>query len=202
MYGDNIYFGGDPFHEGGQTAGIDVTKAASEIYRNMNENNLMHSQWVLQAWQNNPRRELLAGISKGDAVVLDLWAESGPQWGGVESSWKREEGFLGHDWVWCSVPNFGGNVGMYGKLGAIAHDVSEALHEYAHKEWAGLLTDFYLPRWEIFIRRQKEILNGHEVASIDWYAWEEKWTKRHNHFASLSKGDPVLTAAKMFEKYR
>ena len=31
-------------------------------------------------------------------------------------------------------------------------DPSTDLHDYASKEWSGLLLDFYLPRWEMFVR--------------------------------------------------
>lgn len=34
------------------------------------------------------------------------------------------------------------------------------LHDYAHREWGGLLADFYLPRWEMFISKLTAELKG------------------------------------------
>lgn len=52
------------------------------------------------------------------------------------------------------------------------------LHEYAHKEWSGLLSDFYKPRWEMFIEYLKQKLEGKNVQEPDYYSFEEAWTKK------------------------
>ncbi|QZT37315.1 alpha-N-acetylglucosaminidase [Halosquirtibacter xylanolyticus] len=137
LYGENKFFGGDPFHEGGQTKGINVTKAGERIFTMMNQEN-NGATWVLQAWQNNPRTALLKGIPKKKAIVLDLWGEVRPQWGGTTSLWKRDKGFIGHDWIWCTVPNFGGNTGIYGKIETIAEDAYFALKSPKNKGLSGI----------------------------------------------------------------
>ena len=63
------------------------------------------------------------------------------------------------------------------------------LHEYAHKEWNGLLTDFYLPRWKLFFKQQQELLSGRVASQIDYFHMETKWTKQHNKFPINPKGD-------------
>ncbi|MDC1106555.1 alpha-N-acetylglucosaminidase [Prolixibacteraceae bacterium] len=137
LYGKNKYFAGDPFHEGGQTKGIDVKNAGKQIYSMMSNQN-KDAIWVLQAWQNNPRTQLLKGIPKKKAIVLDLWGEVRPQWGGTPSLWKRKEGFIGHDWIWCTVPNFGGNTGIYGKIETIAKDANVALNSPKNQGLSGI----------------------------------------------------------------
>lgn len=49
-------------------------------------------------------------------MILDLFSESRPMWGDPQSPWRREKGYGRHDWVYCMLLNFGGNVGMYGKM--------------------------------------------------------------------------------------
>lgn len=49
-------------------------------------------------------------------MVLDLFSESRPQWGDPNSTWYRPEGFNGHDWLYCMLLNYGGNVGLHGKM--------------------------------------------------------------------------------------
>lgn len=115
LYGKADYYSMDPFHEGGNVQGVDLGAAGKAICAAMKRANPA-AVWVLQAWQENPRRELIAGLPAGDAVVLDLFAESRPQWGDPASTWCRPEGFGRHDWIWCMLLNYGGNVGLHGKL--------------------------------------------------------------------------------------
>lgn len=53
---------------------------------------------------------------EGDLLVLDLFSESRPQWGDSASTWRRKNGFGGHNWIYCMLLNFGGNVGLHGKM--------------------------------------------------------------------------------------
>lgn len=68
------------------------------------------------------------------------------------------------------------------------------LRDYAHKEWSGLLREFYYPRWQHFFGILQQELDGNlpmcpignsstktdgnPATSIDWYGIEEPWTKR------------------------
>lgn len=123
LFGQALYFAGDPFHEGGNAKGVNITESASIIYQSMKERN-PKAAWVLQGWGGNPSTELLNGLKQGEAVILDLMACGRPQWGGVPSSVAhRSEGYLHHNWIWCSLPNFGGRVGIYGKLNSYATGV-------------------------------------------------------------------------------
>lgn len=116
LYGDDAkYFAADPFHEGGSVTGIDLPKAGEAIYQAMKRANPA-AVWVAQAWQNCPYPEMIQDLPGGDVLVLDLFSESRPQWGDPRSSWHREKGYGRHDWVYCMLLNFGGNVGMYGKM--------------------------------------------------------------------------------------
>jgi len=129
LYGEAKYFGGDPFHEGGG-ADIDLTDAGRNIQRAMLDAH-PGSVWVIQAWQSNPRKELLDGTVKENTLLLDLFGETNPQW-------SRREGFYGHPWVWNIISNFGGNTGIFGTLGKVARDPVEALHSPARGNMAGI----------------------------------------------------------------
>jgi alpha-N-acetylglucosaminidase len=100
------------------------------------------------------------------------------------------------------------------------------LRDYAHKEWQGLLKDFYYTRWKAYFdallaqmealtKPQPELLGGgpnaNKTASelfamalpqevkIDWYAMEEPWTLRQNSYTSEPEGDAVLVATKIMD---
>ncbi|WP_367278341.1 alpha-N-acetylglucosaminidase [uncultured Rikenella sp.] len=117
LYGDDArYFAIDPFHEGGSTQGVDLPAAGQAIYDAMKRAN-PGAVWVVQGWQSCPHPEMIRDLPGGDMLVLDLFSESRPMWGGDRRSpWWRDGGYGRHDWVYCMLLNFGGNVGMHGKM--------------------------------------------------------------------------------------
>ena len=121
LYGKVSYYSMDPFHEGGNTSGVDLEAAGKAIWKAMKQAN-PRAAWVVQAWGANPRPQMIRNLPAGDMVVLDLFSESRPQWGDPASSWYRKEGFGQHDWLFCMLLNYGGNVGLHGKM---AHLIEE-----------------------------------------------------------------------------
>ena len=115
LYGKADFYSMDPFHEGGNVAGVDLNAAGQAIGGAMKKAN-PKAVWVAQAWQANPRQKMIENLPAGDLIVLDLFAESRPQWGDPESTWYRKEGFGKHDWLYCMLLNYGGNVGLHGKM--------------------------------------------------------------------------------------
>ncbi len=100
------------------------------------------------------------------------------------------------------------------------------LRDYAHKEWQGLLKDFYYPRWETYFnalsdqmkaqqKPQPDLLGGGPNASktaaelfqmalpqevtLDYYALEEPWTLRQNPYTSAPEGSPVDIAREVMD---
>ena len=126
LFGKADYFAGDLFHEGGNTDGIDVAEVAAGVQASMLNYN-PDAKWFIQAWGNNPKPELLAGLDKNHTVIIDISAEF---W----TRWKERKGFDGFPWIWGHVTNYGGNVGLHGRLDAIAHGTFDALNDpYASK---------------------------------------------------------------------
>lgn len=125
LYGKADYYSMDPFHEGGSTAGVNLNLAGKAIWKAMKRAN-SRSAWVVQAWGANPRREMIKDLPAGDVIVLDLFSESRPQWGDESSTWYRKEGFGTHDWLYCMLLNYGGNVGLHGKMAHVIHEFYKA----------------------------------------------------------------------------
>ncbi|KAL6895990.1 glycoside hydrolase family 89 protein [Trichoderma longibrachiatum] len=75
--------------------------------------------WVMQAWlfssdssfwTNDRIEAFLGGIpDNSDMLLLDLFAESAPQW-------QRTDSFYGKPWIWCELHDYGGNMGLYGQI--------------------------------------------------------------------------------------
>lgn len=129
LYGTAGYYSMDPFHEGGNTQGVDLAAAARAIGKAMTEAS-PDAVWLIQGWQENPRAEILDAIPSGQLTVLDLNAETNPQW--------SRRGHRGHPWVWCMLLNFGGNEGLYGKLDHVTQAVDAARHSATPPAGIGL----------------------------------------------------------------
>ena len=125
LYGKAQYYSMDPFHEGGNARGVDLGKAGEAIMSAMKAAN-PKAVWVAQAWGACPYPAMIKHLKNGDMLVLDLYSETRPQWGDPESTWLRKEGFNGHDWAFCMLLNFGGNVGLYGKLQHVVDEYYKA----------------------------------------------------------------------------
>lgn len=125
LYGKADFYSMDPFHEGGNAGGVDLRKAGEAIMGAMKAVN-PKAVWVVQAWGACPYPAMIKYLKNGDMLVLDLYSENRPQWGDPESTWYRKEGFNGHDWAFCMLLNFGGNVGMFGKLQHVVDEYYKA----------------------------------------------------------------------------
>ena len=125
LYGKTDFYSMDPFHEGGNAGGVDLRKAGEAIMGAMKAVN-PNAVWVVQAWGACPYPAMIKHLKNGDMLVLDLYSENRPQWGDPESTWYRKEGFNGHDWAFCMLLNFGGNVGMFGKLQHVVDEYYKA----------------------------------------------------------------------------
>jgi alpha-N-acetylglucosaminidase len=115
LYGRVKYHAMDPFHEGGNARGVDLTAAGQTILAAMKRAN-PDGVWVIQAWQANPRPAMIERLEAGDLLVLDLYSEKRPQWGDPNSEWYRPAGYGHHAWVYCMLLNFGGRVGLHGRM--------------------------------------------------------------------------------------
>jgi len=133
------YYSMDPFHEGGSIEGVNLTEAGKIIAGAMKRAN-PDAVWVIQGWNENPRAQLYAGIPKGDIVVLDLASEIKPQWGDPDTPSKtpRANGYDGHDWLYCMLLNFGGNVGLHGRMDNVIGGYYKARNSRFGKDMTGI----------------------------------------------------------------
>ena len=127
LYGAANYYAIDPFHEGGSTEGVDLDLTGKAIMGAMKKVN-PDAVWVAQAWGANPRPEMIGSMRRGDLLVLDLFSESRPMWGGMEwSAWHRPDGYGQHDWIYCMLLNFGGRTGLHGKMTPVIDNYYDAV---------------------------------------------------------------------------
>ena len=114
LYGKANYYSMDPFHEGGNIIGVDLDASGKAIMREMKKVN-HKAVWVIQGWAENPRNELIGNLPEGDLLILDLFSECRPKWG-IASIFQNDKGYGHHQWLMCLLENFGGNVGLHGRM--------------------------------------------------------------------------------------
>ena len=114
LYGKANYYSMDPFHEGGNTKGVDLDASGKSIMREMKAVN-PKAVWVIQGWNENPREALIHNLPQGDLLILDLFSECRPKWG-IASIFQDDEGYGNHQWLFCLLQNFGANVGLHGRM--------------------------------------------------------------------------------------
>jgi len=90
-------------------------------------------------------------------------------------------------------------------------DANSPLHEYANRQWSGLLKDFYKPRWEKFFSwlptSQPTVANvtlSPDLAAFEKSIrqWEWSWVHEQKAYPTTPKGNPIQTATRLYKKYR
>lgn len=114
LFGKANYYSMDPFHELEDAGSVDFDAAGKAVLKAMKDVN-PKATWVIQGWTENPRPKMIKNLNNGDILILDLFSECRPMWG-IPSIWKREKGYEQHDWLFCMIENFGGNVGLHGRM--------------------------------------------------------------------------------------
>jgi alpha-N-acetylglucosaminidase len=80
------------------------------------------------------------------------------------------------------------------------------LNEYACKQWSGLMSDFYKPRWEQYFAQLELDMKGEKTFDKDVFvaqikAWEWTWVNIRKDYPATPQGDPVAQARLMYQKY-
>ncbi len=103
-----------------------------------------------------------------------------------------------------------------------------AVRDYGHREWGGMLKDYYLPRWNVFIEHLKNsslptsdtstqpadqnhaqiegTIHGGETKKLDelnqkLFEMEKGWTLSRKPYVFDPNEDPVKVAKTLFEQY-
>lgn len=117
LYGDvctTHLYAIDPFHEGGVPSGVTNAKASVEAMWNALQAYDSEALWVCQHWQDNPTTILTHTVPRGRLIILDLHGDN--QADVACSGHHTTASGQNHDWIWGQVSNFGGNVGLFGRM--------------------------------------------------------------------------------------
>lgn len=81
------------------------------------------------------------------------------------------------------------------------------LHEYAYRLWAGLVSDFHIPRWRTWFNDVIFALKGGMVFDQGAFdkkiqAWEEAWTRRSNDYPTEPIGDALTLSQQFLQQFQ
>ena len=69
------------------------------------------------------------------------------------------------------------------------------LHEYGNKDWAGLTSSYYMPRWKMYFDSLKvSLATGEPPKPIDWYAFGDRWNHSRRRYSATPVGDSYAAA--------
>jgi len=81
------------------------------------------------------------------------------------------------------------------------------VYGYALKDWAGMYSSYYLPRWTKLFEAMRSDLSGEKKFDPDDFTekiliWEDQWVDlREENIISVPQGNPVVLAGAMWKKY-
>ena len=79
--------------------------------------------------------------------------------------------------------------------------VGGGLRDYANREWAGLVGDYYYTRWETYFEELKLALQENRAPrSIDWFVIGDEWSSRQNMYPTEPQGDVYEIAQRVLEE--
>ena len=112
LLGPSSMFKMDPLHEGGESGEVNITHAAGAIHRQLQKAR-PGAVWAILGWQNNPRKEVLAGIpNKQCVLILDGQADRYED-KDREAEWDNTPYAFGTIWNFGGHTTIGANLGVW-----------------------------------------------------------------------------------------
>ncbi|MGW1562478.1 alpha-N-acetylglucosaminidase [Streptomyces sp. NPDC002144] len=110
--------------------------------------------------------------------LLGRWLADARSWGGD----RAEKDRLEYD-VRSLLTTWGGRASS-----------EEGLHDYANREWSGLVGGLYRTRWKTFF---DALATGKDPSTIDWFALEDRWAHAHETHPAEPQGSPYVLARRV-----
>lgn len=177
VYGDvSDFYATDPFHEGGNTGGLDMSDVGRIVLDEMMKAD-SDGTWIVQSWGSNPSNALLNGIAanKDHVLILDLYAEKEPRW----ESWSGGE-FADTPWVYCMLNNFGGRLGLHGHIENFVNAIPNAINNADHMKGIGITPEASVNNPVLYDLFFETIWSddANNVKAIDLDTWFKDYTTR------------------------
>ncbi|MET9469800.1 alpha-N-acetylglucosaminidase, partial [Streptomyces sp. NPDC006544] len=185
LFGDSTMYRMSPLHEGGQTGSVDVKEAAGAVQQALWAAH-PGALWAVLGWQDDPTKELLAGVDTSKLLILDGLSDR-------YNRLDRETRWGGAPYALGTIYNFGGHT----TIGANTSVWLERFTSWRGKSDSALTGIAYLPE-----------ATGTNPAAFDLFtdlAWEPGPVDQRKWFADFAGrryGRPDTEAAAAWEELR
>lgn len=155
---------------------------------------------IIEAWHEQDRQKLVAASERFLELIRDVdrllatrreyllgcWLEDARRWGKTPAEKAKLE------WNARRV------ITMWGE--------KTAIRDYSRREWSGMLSGFYLKRWEKFLGTLKAALDTpdsfkEKTVDEELQHWERSWADQFEKYPTQPEGDSVQTAQMLWDKY-
>lgn len=133
---DTHFYAIDPFHEGGVPSGVTNASGSVQAMWRALQTYDNEAVWVVQHWQGNPTTLVTHNIPLDRLLILDLHGES--QADTQCSGQSTDASGARHQWVWCMLNNYGGNVGLFGRMERTLTTFNAAVEKGAQTNLKGI----------------------------------------------------------------
>ncbi|GAA0475460.1 alpha-N-acetylglucosaminidase [Streptomyces sp. NPDC046215] len=125
-------------------------------------------------------------VATDERHLLGRWIADARAWGSSEAERDRLE----YD-----------AVSLLTTWGARGSANGGKLHDYANREWSGLVGGLYRLRWQTyFTELDAALAAGRKPKAIDWFALEDRWTRTHPAYPAKPSGDIRRVAQRVAAK--
>jgi alpha-N-acetylglucosaminidase len=169
--------------------GLPLVNAVETAYANRNRSGLVAAEGRVLGLL----RDLDTLLRTREEFLLGRWLEDAKRWGTTESERAR------YEWNARNIITLWGTKCTEGQ--------NDDLNLYAFKEWQGMFSDYFLPRWRKFFARLNRALDdgsGFDRAPLaaELCEWEQAWSRRRDSFPTVPRGDALEVARHLITKYR
>ncbi|MEP6591756.1 MAG: alpha-N-acetylglucosaminidase [Gemmatimonadota bacterium] len=131
-------------------------------------------------------------VGTREEFLLGKWIGDATRWGATDAERRL------YQWNARNIITLWGSKCTEGQ--------NDDLNLYAFKEWQGMFSGYFLPRWEEFFRRLNGALARGEAFDRAPFAaamceWEQEWSTRTDAFPTEPHGDPIVVSRRLAAKY-
>ena len=169
--------------------GVPAVNAVEEAFKRKDRRALI----VAEAKVVGLLRDLDKLVGTREEFLLGRWLEDAKRWGKTPA--ERDL----YEWNARNIITLWGTKCTEGE--------NDDLNLYAYKEWQGMFTRYYLPRWHAFFTRLNQSLDAgtafdRRPFAAEMCQWEQGWSHGHDVFRTTPRGDELAVARRLLEKYR
>jgi len=182
----------------------DVVNLARQV---LGQRGLSLVNQVQVAYEAKDREALLAAAAQVTSLLRDLdrlvgtrpefllgrWIADAKRWGTTDAERQL------YEWNARNLITLWGTKCTEGE--------NDDLNLYAYKEWQGMFTSYFLPRWEAFFQQLNASLERGTAFDRDAFAaasceWEQRWSRDTTFvFRTEPAGDPIATVRELVRKW-